>query len=80
MQGIDDLGDYAVTIRAKMMTVPGEQFVIRREAYAMIKKAFDENGIKFAFPTVQVAGEAEAATAAAAVAQRGLELTQPAAA
>ena len=63
-----------------MMTVPGEQFVIRRMAYAMIKKAFDENGIKFAFPTVQVAGEAEAATAAAAVAQRALELTQPAAA
>jgi moderate conductance mechanosensitive channel len=80
MQGVDELGDYAVTIRAKMMTVPGEQFVIRRKAYAMIKKAFDENGIKFAFPTVQVAGEAEPATAIAAVAQRGLELTQPAAA
>ena len=67
-----------MTIRAKMMTVPGEQFVIRRMAYAMIKKAFDENGIKFAFPTVQVAGETEAATAA--VAQRALELTHPAAA
>jgi moderate conductance mechanosensitive channel len=80
MQGVDELGDYAVTIRAKMMTVPGEQFVIRRKAYAMIKKAFDENGIKFAFPTVQVAGEAEPGTATAAVAQRGLELTQPAAA
>jgi moderate conductance mechanosensitive channel len=80
MQGVDELGDYAVTIRAKMMTVPGEQFVIRRKAYAMIKKAFDENGIKFAFPTVQVAGEADGAAATAAVAQRGLELTQPAAA
>jgi hypothetical protein len=45
----------------------------------MIKKAFDENGIKCASPTVQVAGEAEAATATAAAAQRGLEL-QPAAA
>src|SRR6516162_8879248 len=78
MQGVDELGDYAVTIRAKMMTVPGEQFVIRRKAYAMIKKAFDENGIKFAFPTVQVAGEGEPSTAA--VAQRGLELTHPAAA
>jgi len=78
MQGVDELGDYAVTIRAKMMTVPGEQFVIRRKAYAMIKKAFDENGIKFAFPTVQVAGESEPSTAA--VAQRALELTQPAAA
>ena len=80
MQGVDNLGDYAVQIRAKMMTVPGEQFVIRRKAYAMIKKAFDENGIKFAFPTVQVAGEGDASAATAAVAQRTLELTHPAAA
>jgi moderate conductance mechanosensitive channel len=80
MQGVENLGDFAVQIRAKMMTLPGEQFVIRRKAYAMIKSAFDENGIKFAFPTVQVAGEAEAAGAGAAVAQRGLELTHPAAA
>jgi small-conductance mechanosensitive channel len=53
-----------------MMTLPGEQFVIRRQAYAMIKKAFDENGIKFAFPTVQVAGEGDSSAATAAVAQR----------
>jgi len=78
MQGVDQLGDFAVQIRAKMMTLPGEQFVIRRQAYAMIKKAFDENGIKFAFPTVQVAGEGAPATTA--VAQRALELTRPAAA
>jgi len=78
MQGVENLGDFAVQIRVKMMTLPGEQFVIRRKAYAMIKKAFDENGIKFAFPTVQVAGETEAATAA--VAQHALGLTQPVAA
>ena len=36
-----------------MMTVPGEQFVIRRKAYSMIKKAFDDIGIKFAFPTAR---------------------------
>src|SRR3954469_1729383 len=76
MQGVDQLGDFAVKIRTKMMTLPGEQFVIRRTAYAMIKKAFDENGIKFAFPTVQVAGNGEPATAA--VAQRALELVKPA--
>ena len=76
MQGVEQLGDFAVQIRAKMMTLPGEQFVIRRKAYAMIKKAFDENGIKFAFPTVQVAGETEASTAA--VAQHALGLAQPA--
>jgi len=78
MQGVDELGDYSVTIRAKMMTLPGEQFVIRRQAYAMIKKAFDENGIKFAFPTVQVAGEGEPSRAA--IAREALELTRPAAA
>jgi moderate conductance mechanosensitive channel len=48
-----------------MMIKPGEQFVIRRKAFALIKKAFDANGIKFAFPTVQVAGGDEAAAAAA---------------
>src|SRR6516162_3486534 len=78
MQGVEQLGDFAVQIRLKMMTLPGEQFVIRRKAYAMIKKAFDENGIKFVFPTVQVAGEGEPATAAAT--QHALELTRPVAA
>ena len=42
IQGVDELGDYAVMIRAKMMSVPGEQFVIRRKVYAMIKKVFDK--------------------------------------
>jgi small-conductance mechanosensitive channel len=64
MQGVEQFGDYAIQIRMKMMTKPGEQFPIRRKAYAMIKKAFDANGINFAFPTVQVAqGEDDAAVA-----------------
>ena len=42
----------------------------------MIKKAFDANGIKFAFPTVQIAGNGDAS--AAAVAHRALQLVQPA--
>ncbi len=81
MQGVDAFGDYAVQIRMKMMTLPGENFVIRRQALARIKKAFDANGIKFAFPTVQLAGESEPSTpAAAAIAQQALQLTRPAAA
>jgi small-conductance mechanosensitive channel len=72
MQGVEDFGDYGIKIRLKMMTKPGQQFVIRRKAYAMIKKAFDENGIKFAKPTVQVASPADA-TAVAAAARQGLE-------
>ncbi|WP_422000431.1 mechanosensitive ion channel family protein [Reyranella sp.] len=70
MQGIEQFGEYSINIRMKMMTKPGEQFVIRRKANAMIKKAFDENGIHFAFPTVQLAGggggDHEAAVAVAA--------------
>jgi small-conductance mechanosensitive channel len=81
MQGVDALGDFAVQLRMKMMTLPGENFVIRRQALAMIKKAFDANGIKFAFPTVQIASDSEPSTAATAgAAKRALELTQPAAA
>jgi moderate conductance mechanosensitive channel len=77
MQGVEQFGDFAIQISMKMMTRPGEQFVIRRRAYAMIKKAFDANGVRIAFPTVQVAGAEEAS--AAAVARQGLELVQPAA-
>jgi small-conductance mechanosensitive channel len=73
MQGVEEFGDFAIQISMKMMTRPGEQFVIRRRAYAMIKKAFDANGIEFAFPTVTVAGGGEPS---AAVAQKGLELVQ----
>ncbi len=65
MQGVEQFGDYAIQLRLKMMTRPGEQFAIRRKAYAMLKKAFDENDIKFAFPTVQVAGREEIEPAAA---------------
>jgi small-conductance mechanosensitive channel len=74
MQGVEQFGDFAIQIRLKMMTKPGEQFVIRRRAYGMIKKAFAENGINFAFPTVTVAGGGEPSAAAA---HKGLELVQP---
>jgi moderate conductance mechanosensitive channel len=74
MQGVEQFGDFAIQIRMKMMTKPGEQFVIRRRAYAMIKKAFDANGIRFAFPTVTVAG---GGGATAAIAQTGLDLVRP---
>lgn len=64
MQGVEQFGDYAIQIRVKMMTKPNEQFTIRRKAFAMIKKAFDANGIHFAVPTVHVGKGEEAAAAA----------------
>jgi small-conductance mechanosensitive channel len=74
LQGVEQFGDYAIEMRMKMKTKPGEQFVIRRRAYHLIKKLFDTNGIKFAYPTVQVAG-GDATTGA--VAQQALELARP---
>jgi moderate conductance mechanosensitive channel len=79
MQGVEQFGEFAIQIRLKMMTKPGEQFVIRRRAFAMIKKGFEANDIHFAIPTVTVAGGDEKTTPA--VAQQALELTgKPAAA
>jgi small-conductance mechanosensitive channel len=75
MQGVEKFSDFAVEIRVKMMTKPNQQFGIRRKAFSMIKKAFDANGVKFAYPTVQVAGGG--GDVAAAVARQGLELTKP---
>lgn len=66
MQGVEQFGDFAIQIRMKMMTKPGEQFTIRRKALAMIKQTFNEHGIKFAFPTVQVAGGSDRTDAAIA--------------
>jgi small-conductance mechanosensitive channel len=74
MQGVEQFGEFAIQIRCKMTTRPGEQFVIRRKAFARIKQAFEENGIKFAVPTVQVAG---GEATAAAVAHEGLQLVKP---
>jgi moderate conductance mechanosensitive channel len=79
MQGVEQFGDYAIQVRMKMMTKPGEQFVVRRKALALIKKAFDANGVRFAFPTVQIAGGEDPGATATAVARQGLELVKPAA-
>jgi small-conductance mechanosensitive channel len=73
MQGVEQFGDFAVQLRMKIMVKPGEkQFIIRRRAYAMLKKAFDANGIKFAYPTVQIAGGGDAGIAAAATRMPGI--------
>ncbi len=74
MQGVEQFGDFAIQIRMKIKTKPGEQFTIRRRALAMIKKAFEANGIKFASPTVTVAGGADPSAAAA---QQALDLVRP---
>ncbi|MFO1072579.1 MAG: mechanosensitive ion channel family protein [Geminicoccaceae bacterium] len=75
-QGVGAMGDFAIQIRLKYMAKPGEQFLVRRAVYDKIKTAFDRAGIKFAFPTVTVAGEPTAA-ATPAIAQQALSLAAP---
>lgn len=70
MQGVDSFGDLGIVLRMKLMTKPGEQFSIKRKALVMIKKAFDENNIKLATPTVQVAGGGDEGAAAAETLRR----------
>ncbi|NHT77761.1 mechanosensitive ion channel family protein [Rhizobiaceae bacterium CRRU44] len=56
MQGIDSMGESGLILRMKFTTIPGQQFLLKRRALLMINKAFHDNNIKPAFPTVQVAG------------------------
>jgi small-conductance mechanosensitive channel len=70
MQGIDEFGESGLMLRMKIMTRPGEQFPIKRRALSLIKKAFDENGIELAVPTVQVSGKSGSESAAASQLRR----------
>jgi small-conductance mechanosensitive channel len=71
-QGVMAMEDSALLVKAKFTAKPGEQFVIRREAYQRLKQAFDDAGIRFAHRQVTVfvppgsAGGAVAAAGAAA--------------
>jgi len=53
-QGVRQMDDSAMILRVKYKTLPGEQFVVRRELYHRIQKAFREKGIEFAHRNVTV--------------------------
>jgi len=53
-QGVLSMEDSAMIVRGKFMARPGEQFMIRKEIYNRVQKAFDEAGIKFAHRRVAV--------------------------
>ena len=54
-QGVFDFDDVGMILRGKFMSKPGRQFVLRKEIYNRVKKAFEENGIAFARREVRVA-------------------------
>ena len=88
-QGVRELDDSAMVMRVKFKTIPGEQFVIKREVFRMMQEAFRKQGIAFAHRNVTVylpPGEAdgapdkkvlEAGAAAAAAAQAEEEQKKP---
>lgn len=53
-QGVYDVDDVGIVIRGKFMTKPGKQWVVRKDVYSRVQKAFAENGIEFARKEVRV--------------------------
>jgi small conductance mechanosensitive channel len=48
--GVDDFKESEVTIKARLKTVPIQQWVVGREYRRRLKKAFDARGIEIPFP------------------------------
>ncbi len=80
-QGVKRMDDSAMIMRVKFKTIPGEQFIVRREVYRLIQEKFRENHIEFAHRNVTVymppdsaaktpAAEKQALAAAAAASQQ----------
>jgi len=53
-QGVIEVDDYGLVVRAKFMSKPGRQFIIRRHAFRAVQEAFTEADIEFATPEVRV--------------------------
>ncbi|WP_299200428.1 mechanosensitive ion channel family protein [uncultured Tateyamaria sp.] len=87
-QGVFEFDDVGIVIRGKFMAKPGTQFVLRKEIYNRVNKAFEENGLEFARREVRVAipnltdqdklTEEDKATIAAAATQAAQEMTDQA--
>ncbi|MFP4024842.1 MAG: mechanosensitive ion channel family protein [Thiohalospira sp.] len=52
--GLDEFGDSAIVIKARLKTVPGDQWSLGREYRKRLKKAFDEKGIEIPYPHTTV--------------------------
>jgi len=50
IDGVDSLGDSAVVVRARLKTVAGSQWRIKRAFNGLVKKRFDARGIEMPFP------------------------------
>jgi small-conductance mechanosensitive channel len=53
-QGVREMDDSAMIMRIKFKTIPGQQFLVRREVYRRVQEAFRAAGIEFAHRNVTV--------------------------
>ncbi|UWQ92678.1 mechanosensitive ion channel [Rhodobacteraceae bacterium M382] len=53
-QGVADVNDVGIVLRGKFTAKPGTQFMMRKDIYNKVQKAFEENGIEFARKEVRV--------------------------
>ncbi|NQZ51955.1 MAG: mechanosensitive ion channel [Moritella sp.] len=56
-QGVTRVEESALIFRMKFTCVPGEQWVIRREAFRLVQESLKDNGIEFAHRSVHVLTE-----------------------
>ena len=77
MQRVNNFGEYGIEIMTKMTCVPGGQWEVRPKIYLLIKKLFEENGIEFARPTVNVSGSPTDKSAAAGAVAAKRARSQP---
>ncbi len=53
-QGVLEVDDVGIVMRGKFMAKPGKQFVLRKEIYQRVQKAFEANDLQFARKEVRV--------------------------
>ena len=63
-QGVSRVENYAIVMRVKFMARPGEQFVIRREVYHRLLRAFEAAGLSLASRDVVVRAQPDVEGAA----------------
>jgi small conductance mechanosensitive channel len=68
--GVDALGDSGITLKARIKTLPREQWTVGREYNRRIKMAFDAAGVSIPYPHLQVVLPQSAADAGGAAASR----------
>ncbi|MFC6584510.1 mechanosensitive ion channel family protein [Sulfitobacter aestuariivivens] len=53
-QGVRRMEEFNMVVAVKFMTKPGEQWLVRRDAYMLVRDAFEANGIRMAERNVKV--------------------------